>query len=480
MKPFIHEDYLLVTETARRLYHEYAEQMPVIDYHCHLSPKEISEDRRWDNMTQLWLGGDHYKWRQMRANGVSEEYCTGDAPDYDKFLKYAETMDYLLRSPLFDWTQLELARYFGVYDRFCSKSTPAIWEECNAQLAQPGFSARQLMERSNVRVVCTTDDPVDSLEYHRNIAASGFGVKVLPTWRSDMAAKVWEPHSWNRWVNRLSEAAGMEIDYWEDFLEALEIRRRHFKEHGCLLSDYGVTEIVAEPYSGEDICRIFEKIRSMKSLDPVEIRKFQTAWLYEGLMADAEAGWTAQIHFGCMRNNNSRMYREVGADSGFDSIGEYHAAVALNRLFSWLDSEGRLPKCILYAINPNQWEMLGSLIGNFQQGPVPSHLQLGAAWWFNDHRDGMIRHLEVLSQTGVLGRFIGMLTDSRSFVSYARHEYFRRILCGKLGEEMERGIIPSDIEWVGGLVRDICYNNAERYLFGTFFPSTCDSCRDFE
>lgn len=465
MKPFIHEDYLLTTEYARRLYHEHAARMPLIDYHCHLSPKEMAEDRRWANLTQLWLESDHYKWRQMRSNGVEERYCTGDAADYDKYMKYAETMDYLLRSPLFDWTQLELARYFGVYERFSPQTAPEIWERCNAQLAAPGFSARSLVLRSNVRLLCTTDDPTDDLRYHKQLADEGFAVRVLPAWRSDKAAKVEELPAWNRWMDRLSAAAGLPVREWDDFLQAMAERHRFFAAHGCRLSDYGTTEIFAEPYTEEEIRRIFRKARRMEALTPKETAQLKSAWLYEGLAADAAADWSAQIHYGCMRNNNSRLFRAAGPDTGFDSIWDGASATALNRLFDRLEREGRLPRMVVYALNPSDWEMLGSLLGNFQHGPEPGRMQLGAAWWFNDHRDGMVRQLEVLSQTGVLGRFVGMLTDSRSFVSYVRHEYFRRILCGKLGEEMEHGLLPADVDWVGRLVEDISYNNANRFFF---------------
>lgn len=465
MKPFIHEDFLLTTESARRLYHDYAEKMPIIDYHCHLVPKEIAEDCHWENLAQAWLYADHYKWRQMRSNGVDEKYCTGNASDYEKFLKYAETMEVLLRNPLFDWSQLELARYFGVTERLSRQTASGIWEKTAALLAQPEYSARGLMRKSNVCVVCTTDDPVDDLHFHREISDSGFEIKVLPAWRSDKAAKVENPVSWNQWVDALAAAAAVKIDTWDDFLQAMDIRHRFFAANGCVLSDYGTTEICADDYTESEIRNIFTRLRRGESLSAKETRQFRSAWLTEGLAADARADWSAQIHYNCLRNNNTRMFCQYGPDGGFDSIGDEASAAALNHLFDRLEQQGVLPRMVVYSLNPNDMEMLGSLLGNFQHGPEPGRMQLGAAWWFNDHRQGMLRHIDVLSTLGVLGRFVGMLTDSRSFLSYTRHEYFRRILCGKLGEEMEKGILPNDLEWIGKLVQDISFNNANQYFF---------------
>ncbi len=465
MKPFINEEYLLTTRTARTLYHDYAEPMPVVDYHCHLSPKEIAEDRRWENMTEVWLSGDHYKWRQMRSNGVDEKYCTGEAAAYEKFLKYAETMEQMLRNPLYDWSHLELTRYFGVTERLSEKTAPEIWEKCNALLSQPEYSARGLMRRSNVKIICTTDDPVDDLRYHQAIAASGFEVKVLPAWRNDKASKVEDLETWNAWMDRLAETAGMEIGSWEDFLQAMDVRHRYFADNGCVISDYGTTEIHADVYTESEIRSIFKKARKKQTLSEKEIHQFQSAWLYEGLAADARANWSAQIHYNCLRNNNTKMFRTIGPDTGFDSIADTASAVAMNALFDRLEQHGELPRMVVYSLHPRDCEMLASLIGNFQHGPEPGRMQLGAAWWFNDHRGGMLHQLDVLSQCGLLGRFVGMLTDSRSFLSYTRHEYFRRVLCGMLGDEMEKGLIPDDMEWVGTLVENISYRNACRYFF---------------
>ena len=463
---FINDDFLLTTDAARELYHGYAEKMPIIDYHCHLPPAEIAEDKTWENIAQVWLGGDHYKWRQMRSNGVDERFVTGDASWHDKFVKFAETMEVLLKNPLFDWSHLELARYFGVEERLSRATAESIWERCNARLREPGFSARGFMVRSNVKAVCTTDDPVDTLEHHKAVADSGFAVRVLPTWRSDKAGKIDEPAAWNAWMDRLAAAAGTPVRTWDDFLDAMDKRHAFFESRGCVVSDYGITEIFAAPYTTGEIKAIFRKVREGGVATPAEAYKFKSAWLYEGLCADARANWSTQLHYSCLRNANSRMMQKLGPDTGFDCIGEWNVAESLARLFDRLESEDALPRTILYSLNPKDNEMLASLMGSFQKGPDRGKLQLGAAWWFLDQKDGMKKQIEVLAALGCLGNFVGMLTDSRSFLSYTRHEYFRRILCGKLGEEMARGEIPNDIAWVGGLVEDIAYNNANRYFFG--------------
>lgn len=463
---FINDDFLLTTDAARELYHGYAEKMPIIDYHCHLPPAEIAEDKTWENIAQVWLGGDHYKWRQMRSNGVDERFVTGDASWHDKFVKFAETMEVLLKNPLFDWSHLELARYFGVEERLSRATAESIWERCNARLREPGFSARGFMVRSNVKAVCTTDDPVDTLEHHKAVADSGFAVRVLPTWRSDKAGKIDEPTAWNAWMDRLAAAAGTPVRTWDDFLDAMDKRHAFFESRGCVVSDYGITEIFAAPYTTGEIKAIFRKVREGGVATPAEAYKFKSAWLYEGLCADARANWSTQLHYSCLRNANSRMMQKLGPDTGFDCIGEWNVAESLARLFDRLESEDALPRTILYSLNPKDNEMLASLMGSFQKGPDRGKLQLGAAWWFLDQKDGMKKQIEALAALGCLGNFVGMLTDSRSFLSYTRHEYFRRILCGKLGEEMARGEIPNDIAWVGGLVEDIAYNNANRYFFG--------------
>ena len=418
-RPFIHEDFLLTTDAARELYHRHAEKMPIVDYHCHLSPREIAEDRRWDNLAQLWLGADHYKWRQMRWNGIDERLVTGDASWHDKFIAFAATMERLVGNPLFDWSQLELKRYFGIDERLSRATAESIWERTNAMLAGDGFSARALMARSNVKVVCTTDDPDDSLEWHERLAADFREVRVLPAWRPDR-------------VLREALASG------RDPLPHLAERHRHFEAHGCVLSDYGLVEI---PTGGG-----------------------AADWLHGCLKADAQAGWTAQLHYNCIRNLNSRLFARLGPDAGCDAIGDARSAEALAALLDRLDREDALPRTILYSLNPGDTEMLASLMGSFQRGPGRGKLQLGAAWWFLDQKDGIRRQLAALAALGCLGNFVGMLTDSRSFLSYARHEYFRRILCQKLGEEVERGELPDDLDWLGGLVEDISYNNAKGYF----------------
>ena len=463
---FINDDFLLTTQQAKELYHGYAEKMPIIDYHCHLPPAEIAQDKRWANIAEVWLGGDHYKWRQMRSNGVDEKFITGDASGHDKFLKFAETMEVLLKNPLFDWSHLELARYFGVEERLCRATAESIWERCNAKMQEPDFSARGLMVKSNVKAVCTTDDPVDSLEHHKTVADSGFAVKVLPAWRSDKASKIDDPVAWNAWMDKLEAAAGIPVKSWDDFLDAMDRRHAFFESRGCVISDYGITEIFAAPYTTAEIKAIFKKAREGGVVTPAEAYKFKSAWLYEGLRADAKANWTTQLHYSCIRNPNTRMFQKLGPDTGYDCIGEWNVAESLARLFDRLELEDSLPRTVLYSLNPKDNEMLATLMGSFQKGPDRGKIQLGAAWWFLDQKDGMKKQIEALSALGCLGNFVGMLTDSRSFLSYTRHEYFRRILCGKLGEEMARGEIPNDIPWIGGLVADISYNNANRYFFG--------------
>ncbi len=469
MKPFIHDDFLLDNAAARELYHGYAATMPILDYHCHLPPAEIAEDRRWENMTRLWLGGDHYKWRALRSNGVDERFITGDAPDREKFQKYAETLPYLLRNPLFDWSQLELARYFGITDLLTPATAEAIWTETGRQLAEPAFSARGLMVRSNVRLVCTTDDPADSLEHHAALRAENFAVRVLPTWRPDKALALDRPAFWNAWLDRLSAAADMPVKTWDDLLCALQRRHEVFAAHGCRLSDYGLDTVYADPYLDTEIREIFHRVRQGGKATPEEVSAFRSAFLYESLTLDAKSDWSAQIHYGAMRNNNTIMFKRLGPDTGFDSIGDWHVASPMARLFDRLEQAGALPRTVIYTLNPRDNEMVATLLGNFQRGPEPGRMQFGSGWWFNDQRDGMLRQMEALSQLGLLSRFVGMLTDSRSFLSYTRHEYFRRVLCNLLGTDITQGRIPNDLAWTGEIVKDICTRNAERY-FGFDLP----------
>ena len=421
MTKYMNEDFLLTTKAAKELYHRYAEKMPIIDYHCHLPPREIAEDKRWTDIAQVWLGGDHYKWRQMRSNGVDERFVTGDATWHDKFVKFAETMERLVKNPLFDWSHLELSRYFGVNERLCGASAERIWKKCNAKLAAKGFSAQGLMKKSNVKVVCTTDDPDDDLGFHKAIAKKPFGVKILPAWRPDRILK---------------EAVAKKKDPMEHLAE----RHEYFEKNGCVLSDYGLVDI---PEKG-----------------------LYADLLFECLKMDAKAGWTTQLHFNCIRNLNTRMFKKLGPDTGYDAIGCADSGLGLAKLFDRLERADALPRCILYSLNPRDMEMLATIMGCFQKGPDRGRIQLGSAWWFLDQKDGMKKQIEALAALGCLGNFVGMLTDSRSFLSYTRHEYFRRILCQKLGEEVERGEIPNDLKWLGGIVEDISYNNANRYFFG--------------
>ena len=468
-KPFIHDDFLLTTKAARELYHGYAEKMPIFDYHCHLPPAEIAEDKRWDDIADVWLGGDHYKWRQMRTCGFEERLCSGRGKDgrasgWERFEAFAKTMERLVKNPLFDWSHLELARYFDVTERLCGASAKRIYAKCNRELAKKGFSARGLMKRSNVRVVCTTDDPVDSLEHHLAIAKDPFGTRILPAWRSDKASKIENLPAWNAWMDRLAAAAATPVRTYDDFLDAMAKRHAFFEKAGCVVSDYGLTEIFAASYTEGEVARVFKKARAGKAVTPEEALKFKSAWLFEGLRADAKANWTTQLHYNCLRDLNGAMFDAMGPDTGFDSIGDWSVTESLARLFDRLERADALPRTILYSLNPKDNEMLASVMGCFQKAPDVGKLQLGAAWWFLDQKDGMRKQLEALSALGALGTFVGMLTDSRSFLSYTRHEYFRRLLCQKLGEEVEKGEIPNDLKWLGQIVSDISFNNANRYF----------------
>ena len=461
---YMDKDFLLDTDAARELYHRHAEKMPIIDYHCHLPPKEIADDVRWDNVAQVWLGGDHYKWRQMRSNGVDERFVTGDAPWHDKFVKFAETMERLVGNPLFDWSHLELSRYFGVNERLCGKSAERVWKACNAKLKGKGFSARGLMKKSNVAVVCTTDDPVDSLEHHLAILKKPFATQIRPAWRSDKASKIENLAAWNAWMDKLAAASKQKVKTFDDFLAAMAKRHAFFASAGCVVSDYGITEVFAAPYTKAEVAAIFKKARAGRAVTADEALKFKSAWLYEGLKADAAANWTAQLHFNCLRDNNSAMFAKLGPDTGFDCIGDWSVTTSLSRLLDRLEQDDALPRTILYSLNPKDNEMLATLMGCFQKGPARGKLQLGAAWWFLDQKDGMKKQLEALAALGCLGNFVGMLTDSRSFLSYTRHEYFRRILCQKLGAAVENGEMPNDLKWLGGIVEDISFNNAKNYF----------------
>ena len=483
MTRFITENFLLGTTSAARLYHEFAAGMPILDYHCHLSPKEIAEDRRFENLTQIWLAGDHYKWRAMRAAGVDERYITGDASDWEKFQAWADVVPKTLRNPLYHWTHLELNRPFGINDRLLGPDTAkSIWDECNAKLQTPEFSARGIMRQMNVKLVCTTDDPIDDLQWHKAIAAdNSFDIKVLPTFRPDKALQfeVLQPDGmgvteqsvqmYNTYLDRLAELSGQEIKTFDDLIIALKNRHDYFHENGCLLSDHGF-EVFQFFYWFENnhnfASAAFQKLRDGKVIDEGHITSLRSTILYHLGKMNAEKGWTMQLHIGAIRNNNTRFYRQLGVDAGFDSIAiaDDYSTKSLSRFFDKLDQEEKLPKTIVYNLNPADNDMLATLIGNFQDGKTPGKMQFGSGWWFLDQKKGMEDQLNALSNHGLLSLFVGMLTDSRSFLSYTRHEYFRRILCNLLGDEIETGLLPNDFELVGGMVRDICYNNAARYF----------------
>lgn len=464
MKTFMDKNFLLQTETAQELYHHHAAKMPIFDYHCHISPKEIAEDRQFENITQIWLYGDHYKWRAMRTNGVNERYCTGDASDWEKFEKWAETVPHTLRNPLFHWTHLELERFFGIETILRPETARDVWDECNAKLQTPEYSARNIIRMANVHTICTTDDPVDSLEYHRQIKESGFEVRVLPAWRPDKAMAVENTITFNEYIDKLSAAAGIKIISFPDFMDALEIRHRFFHENGCRLSDHGLETVIAEEYTDKEIRDIFEKIRGGYDLKEIEILKFKAGMLYEFGIMDHARGWTQQFHLGAIRNNNTRLFNLLGPDTGFDSIGDFEVARPLSRFLDRLDQTNQLAKTILYNLNPRDNELIATMIGNFQDGSVPGKIQYGSGWWFLDQKDGMEKQINTLSNLGLLSRFIGMLTDSRSFLSYIRHEYFRRILCNLIGNDVENGELPNDMELIGNMVEDICFNNARSYF----------------
>ena len=400
----------------------------------------------------------------MRSNGIEERLITGDAPDREKFQKFAETMPYLLRNPMFDWSQLELARYFDIFDLLTPATAEKIWQTTSEKLAQPGFSARGFMTRSQVKLVCTTDDPADTLEHHVKVKASGFGTQVLPTWRPDKALAIDRPAFWNAWLDKLAAAAGMAVNTWDDLQTALQKRHAFFAQSGCRLSDYGLDTLYAENYTEAGIRAAFARVRQGGAATPEEVCQFRSAVLFTCMALDAKTDWSVQIHYGAMRNNNTKMFKALGPDTGFDSIGDWNVAQPMSRLFDRLEQVDALPRVVIYTLNPRDNEMIGTMIGNFQRGPEAGRMQFGSGWWFNDQKDGMLRQLEALSQLGLLSRFVGMLTDSRSFLSYTRHEYFRRTLCNLLGTDITEGKIPNDIAWTGEIVKDICYRNAVRYF----------------
>lgn len=464
MKPFMDKDFLLSTETAKKLYHNYAEVMPILDYHCHLNPQEIAEDRHFGNITEVWLGGDHYKWRQMRSNGVEEYYITGDAPAREKFQKWAETLEKLIGNPLYHWSHLELQRYFGYTGHLCADTAEEVWNLCNEKLAQPDMSARELIKRSGVTLVCTTDDPVDSLEWHEKIKADEtFDVQVLPAWRPDKAANIEKP-TFADYVAKLSEVSGVSIKSFADLKKAIVNRMEYFNERGCSVSDHGLDYVMYAPASDEEIEEIFAKRLAGGEVSACEAAKYKTAFMIFVGKEYHRLNWVMQLHYGCKRDNNGLMFKKLGPDTGFDCISNYTPADQLADFLNALVSTDELPKTILYSLNPVDNAAIGTIIGCFQDSAAIGKIQQGSAWWFNDNKTGMIEQMISLANLGILSNFVGMLTDSRSFLSYPRHEYFRRILCELIGGWVENGEYPDDEKALEKIIKGISYNNAVRYF----------------
>ena len=461
---FIHEDFLLQTATARRLYHDFAAEEPILDYHTHLPPCEIASNRRFENLTEIWLAGDHYKWRAMRANGIDESLCTGDAEPYDKFLAWARTVPHTLRNPLYHWTHMELKRYFGIDDLLDERSAPRIWAQAGEMLQSEALTPRGIFKKFDVRCVCTTDDPTDDLAHHRAIAESDLPTKVYPTFRPDEALKIDEPVRFKGWLEKLAEVGGTEIATLDDLLAALKQRHDYFHEHGCRLSDHGLERCFASFIDEQQAALIFSRALDGNEITRTEQHLFASHMMLHFGRWDAERGWTKQLHIGPLRNNNSRLFEQLGRDIGCDSIGDLPQANLLSAYLDRLDRENALPKTILYNVNPADNAVFATMVGNFQGDGIPGKIQWGSGWWFLDQWEGMQSQLNMLSTQGLLSRFVGMLTDSRSMLSYPRHEYFRRCLCDLLGTDVERGAIPNDDGLLGPMIRRICFGNARDYL----------------
>ncbi len=461
-KPFIHDDFLLHSDAARDLYHNFAKAEPIYDYHCHLPPPLILENHKFADLAEIWLGGDHYKWRAMRANGVNERLCTGDAKPREKFDAWCATVPHTLRNPLYHWSHLELARYFGITDIINPASADKIWKQANEKLA--GLRVHDILATNKVAVICTTDDPADSLDQHAKINQSGLKTRVYPTFRPDKALIVDSPAAFNAWLEQLGGAAGMTVKSFDDFLSALKKRHAAFHAVGGRLSDHGMENCYAEPCTATEAKAIYDAARSGKAASPGDLAKFSSFMMLEFGRWDAKAGWTKQLHLGALRSNNTRLLQKLGPDTGFDSIGDFPQTRALSRYLDTLDSTNELPRTVLYNLNPADNYAFATMAGNFQDGTVPGKMQFGSGWWFLDQKEAMEGQLNALSNLGLLSRFVGMLTDSRSFLSYTRHEYFRRTLCNLLGAELERGELPADRALVGGMVKAICFTNARDYF----------------
>ena len=464
MKKFMDKDFILQTETAKKLFHETAAVMPVLDYHCHINPQEIYEDRKFDNIAQVWLGGDHYKWRQMRSNGIDEKYITGDASDWEKFEAYAKTLDKAIGNPLYHWSHLELQRFFDYHGVLSSKTAKEVWEMANAKLQGEGMSVRDLIRKANVTLICTTDDPIDDLKWHKLIKEDEtFEVQVLPAWRPDKACNINKP-DFNEYVNKLAAVSGVEINTFEDLKAAIKNRMDFFAANGCSVSDHGLDYVVFEPASAEEIEAIFAKKRSGAELTEKEVAAFKTAFMQFVAKEYKERSWVMQLHYGCKRDNNTRMFEKLGPDTGYDCISNYAPGAQLTDFLNSVEMNGGLPKTILYSLNPGDDELIGTVLGCFQNSDAVGKIQQGSAWWFNDNKSGMEKQMTSLANLGLLGNFVGMLTDSRSFLSYPRHEYFRRILCNLIGNWVENGEYPADYDLLVPMVKGISYNNAIDYF----------------
>ncbi len=464
MKTFLDEDFLLHSDSARKLYHDYAEDLPIIDYHCHLPPEQIAEDHQFENITRAWLYGDHYKWRAMRANGVDEKYITGDAGDREKFLKWAETVPYTLRNPLYHWTHLELKRYFDIHELLNPGTAKNIYDKSSNLISGKDYSVKALLEKMNVEVICTTDDPANDLEHHKQLRKEKYKIKVFPAWRADKAMAAEDPRGYNQYLDKLEGSAGKEIRNYYDLLEALQKRHDYFAEQGCRLSDHGLEEFYAEDYSDHQINQIFARVRQGKRIEDHQIRLLKSSVLYHLAVMDHDKGWTQQFHIGALRNNNTKMFRRLGPDTGFDSIGDFNLVRNMSKFFNRLEMENKLTRTIVYNLNPTDNEVFVTMLYNFNDGSVPGKMQLGSGWWFLDQKDGIEKQLNALSNMGLLSRFVGMLTDSRSFLSFPRHEYFRRVLCNLVGEDVENGEIPNDKDMLKSLIQGICYYNGKEYF----------------
>jgi glucuronate isomerase len=465
-KQFIHKDFLLENTYAKTLYHTYAEQLPIIDYHCHLPAREIADNKQFGNLTEIWLYGDHYKWRAMRSAGVNEYYITGEASDWEKFEMWAATVPKTIRNPLYHWTHLELHRPFGITGKLLNEKTArAVWNQCNAKLARKDFSTQGILKHMNVEIVCTTDDPTDTLSSHERYASQPKRPTIMiPAFRPDKAMAVDNPKAFTTYMQALANAAAVEIKDFDTLVQALRKRHEYFHAHGCRLSDHGIEMPYADDYTGAEVNDVVRKLRNGMAVSPEESGKFKSALMFEFGIMDHEKGWVQQHHIGALRSNNTRALQKLGPDTGFDSIGDFEIARPLAKFLNRLEAVDKLPKTILFNLNPRDNELLATMIGNFQDGSIAGKIQYGPAWWFLDQKDGMTKQLDALSNMGLLSQFVGMVTDSRSFLSYPRHEYFRRVLCNILGTEMSKGLIPIDLKLIGAMVQDICYYNAKRYF----------------